>query len=97
MFVSSFTDASMNCTFDKPPTTSTPGTEEGVNKVVFGIEAYSSSSTKLVTIRFTKITAAQKEDALDYHRARGLYFLAAIFDEAIIKYLLKVKQKIFYF
>ena len=31
-----------------------------------------------------KITAAQNEDALSYHRVRGLYFLAVVFAATII-------------
>ena len=31
-------------------------------------------------IPLTKITAAQNEVALSYHRVRGLYFLSAIFE-----------------
>ena len=32
----------------------------------------------------TKITAAQNEVALTYHRVRGLYFLAVIFGATVI-------------
>ena len=35
------------------------------------------------TTLLTKITAAQNEVALSYHRPRGLYFLAAVFAAAI--------------
>ena len=31
------------------------------------------------TILLTKTTAAQNEDALSYHRVRGLYFQAVVF------------------
>ena len=34
-------------------------------------------------ILFTKTTAAQKEDALSYHRVRGLYFVAVVFVRSI--------------
>ena len=39
--------------------------------------------TTVNTILLTKITAAQNEDALSYHKVRGLYFLAAIFATTI--------------
>ena len=36
-----------------------------------------------VIILLTKTTAAQNEDALSYHRVRGLYFQAVVFTAAI--------------
>ena len=35
-------------------------------------------------IVFTKTTAAQNEDALSYHRVRGLNFLAIVFVATIV-------------
>ena len=35
-------------------------------------------------IRLTKITAAQNEVSLSYHRVRGLYFLAVVFTATIV-------------
>ena len=35
-------------------------------------------------ILLTKTTAAQNEDALSYHKVRGLYFLAVVFVGSII-------------
>ena len=35
-------------------------------------------------ILLTKTTAAQNEDALSYHRMRGLYFLATVFVATIL-------------
>ena len=32
-----------------------------------------------------KITASQNEDALSYHRVRGLYFLAVVFVATLVK------------
>ena len=34
---------------------------------------------KVYTILLIKTTAAQNEDALSYHKVRGLYFLAVAF------------------
>ena len=36
-------------------------------------------------ILLTKTTAEQNEDALSYHRVRGLYFLAVVFVRSIVK------------
>ena len=36
------------------------------------------------TILLTKTTAAQNEDALSYHRVRGLYFQAVVFVATIV-------------
>ena len=35
-------------------------------------------------ILLTKTTAAQNEDALSYHKVRGLYFLAVVFVRSIL-------------
>ena len=35
----------------------------------------------------TKTTAAQNEDALSYHRVRGLYFPAVVIAVTICKYI----------
>ena len=37
-------------------------------------------------ILLTKITAAQNEVALSYHRVRGLYFLAVVFSATIAQF-----------
>ena len=38
----------------------------------------------LHTVLLTKTTAAQNEAALNYHRGRGLYFLAVVFVRRIV-------------
>ena len=47
---------------------------------------------QIYTILLTKITAAQNEVALSYHRVRGLYFLAAIFAATIVHSKTDVKS-----
>ena len=42
----------------------------------------------------TKTTAAQNEDALSYHRVRGLYFLTVIFAATIWKIVFMLQQYI---
>ena len=44
-----------------------------------------------ITILPTKTTAAQSEDALSYHRVRGLYFLAVVFVRSICVTIAKSK------
>ena len=39
-------------------------------------------------IRLTKTTDAQNEDALSYHKVRGLYFMAVVFVRGIILHTL---------
>ena len=39
---------------------------------------------KQTYILLTKTTAAQNEDALNYYRVRGLYFLAVVFVRSIV-------------
>ena len=41
-----------------------------------------------VTTILTKTTAAQNEDALSYHRVRGIYFLAVVLWAVYISYLI---------
>ena len=45
---------------------------------------YTEDSGNERNILLTKITAAQNEVALRYHRVRGLYFLAVIFATTIV-------------
>ena len=42
-----------------------------------------AKSCKVKSIRFTKTTAAQNEDALIYYKVHGQYFLAVIFVRSI--------------
>ena len=45
-------------------------------------------------ILLTKITAAQNEGALSYHRVRGLYFMAVVFAATIYNDTLKTSYHI---
>ena len=45
---------------------------------------YAYYSILNISILLTKITAPQNEAALSYYRVRGLYFLAVIFEAAIM-------------
>ena len=60
-----------------------------------------SINTKHLLNSSHKITAAQNEDALSYHKVRGLYILAVIFAVTIISlimiYLKKYYLAVFYF
>ena len=55
----------------------------GVVKASLTHPAFSFHHDTTTTIRLTKITAAQNEVALSYHRVRGLYFLAVVFAATI--------------
>ena len=51
----------------------------------------SHSFMNIYTTLLTKTTAAQNEDALSYHKVRGLYFLAVVFVRRICMYVSMIK------